>query len=89
MAEMIAELRALSDEELIKKHDQHAPSVQVATKHYLEELHRRDQGRVSEAILKLTRRITVMTAVITLATIINVTLLALGSDEVMKMFGVG
>ena len=89
MAETIAELRALSDKEFIKRHDQHAPSVQVATKHYLDELHRRDQRRVSETILKLTRWITAMTAVITVATIINVTLFALGGDEVMKVFGVG
>ena len=77
MAETIDQLRALSDEELIKRHDLHAPSVQVATVHYLEELHRRDQRRVCEAMLKLTRWITAMTAVITVATIINVVLFAL------------
>ncbi len=77
MAETIAELRVLSDEELIERHDRHASSVQVATAHYLNELHRRDQRRVSETIIKLTRWITAMTAVITVATIINVALFAL------------
>ena len=38
MAETISELRALSDDELISRHDDHAPNVQVATEHYLQAL---------------------------------------------------
>lgn len=74
MAETISELRALSDEDLIERHDRHAPNIQVATGHYLQELYRRDQIRLEKVMLTYTRLITAMTAVITVATIINVAL---------------
>ncbi|MGH6898404.1 MAG: hypothetical protein ACREJ5_17930 [Geminicoccaceae bacterium] len=77
MAETISELRALSDDDLIKRHDHHAPNVQVTTGHYLQELHRRDQKRLAEAMLKYTCQIRTMTWVITVVTIINVALFAI------------
>ncbi len=76
MAETISELRTLSDDELIRRHDDHAPNVQVATEHYLQELYRRDQKRGTEAMLSHTRRITFMTFVITVATLINLGIFA-------------
>ncbi len=72
MAETISELRTLSDDELIRRHDDHAPNVQVATGHYFQELYRRDQKRGTEAMLSYTRRITWMTLAITVATLINI-----------------
>lgn len=77
MSETIAELRALTDQELIERHDRHAPSVVIATKHYLDELARRDSARREEQMLAMTRRIVNLTvqirsftAVVTLATLV-------------------
>ena len=72
MAESIAELRKLSDEDLVNRHDQLASSTVVGTHHYLDELQRRDQQRLAQTMLKYTRWITVMTAVVTTVTIINI-----------------
>ena len=72
MAETVAELRAMSENELIKNHDAHARSVQVGTNHYLRELHRRDQMHLSKQMLRYTRSMTWMTVIITVATLMNV-----------------
>ena len=79
MAETFAELRALPDEELIRLHDHHAKSVQVATKHYLEELARREQDRATQTMLKLTQEVHSftkqmrnMTIAILLATLVSI-----------------
>ena len=72
MAETIAELRAMSTDELITKHDAHAKSVQVGTNHYLRELQRRDQLSLGEKMLTYTRWITLMTVFILIATLANV-----------------
>ena len=85
MAETISELRALSDEDLIRRHDDHAPNVQVATGHYLQELYRRDQKRGTEAMLSHTRRITWMTVVITVATLINLGILVISLQRSTSM----
>ena len=47
MAHPVAELRALSDEDLITLHDQHAIHTMVGVDYYLDELKRRDQERSS------------------------------------------
>lgn len=43
MSESFADLRALPDDELVKRHDQRAKSTVVGTGAYLEELNRRQQ----------------------------------------------
>ena len=67
----LKELRSLPDEELIKIHDHLAQSTVAGVNYYLQELARRDQNVQTEAMLKLTRWITWMTGIVTLATIIN------------------
>ena len=76
MAETIKELRALSTEELIRRHDNHATHTVVGTGHYLEEIARRDADEQTKAMLRLTRVMTVLTVVITILTVINVVLVA-------------
>lgn len=78
MSFALKELRAKSDEEIITLHDQIAKLDDQIAKHaiekvhyYLNELTRRDQSRQTEAILSYTRRITWMTGIVVLATILN------------------
>ncbi|MEC4183307.1 hypothetical protein VJ918_00615 [Adlercreutzia sp. R21] len=66
------ELRKISDEELIDQHDKEAKYTVVGTSYYLEELARRDSQRVNDSMLRCTKWITVMTAVMLLATVVNV-----------------
>jgi hypothetical protein len=76
MAETISELRELSDEEIIRRHDHRAKHTEVGTNHYLAELARRDQQRSSAAMLAYTRQMTILTVVVTVATIISTILVA-------------
>jgi hypothetical protein len=76
MAESIAQLRKLSEADLIRIHDSTAENTVVGTAHYLAELGRRDQQKTSDVMLqytremdKMTRRITFLTIVTTVATI--------------------
>jgi hypothetical protein len=73
----LAELRGISDEELVARHDQVATHLDPSVNYYLAELARRDQDRQTQAMLGYTRWITVMTAVMTVATIVNVIVAAL------------
>ena len=57
-----AELKKLSNAELIREHDEIAKSTVVGTAHYIEEIRYRQQ-------LRFTKLIAVLTAIITLATI--------------------
>lgn len=75
MSETIAQLRNLSDERLIEKHDAQAAHAGVSINHYLQELYRRDQKQVADTMLKYTRWITAMTFIITAATIVSVVVL--------------
>lgn len=72
MSEPLRELRSLSDDELIRRHDQHAASTQIGINHYLAELSRRDLDRQTQAMLRYTWWITIMTGVMLLCTIINI-----------------
>jgi len=54
MAETLAELRKLSDEEVIERHDALAKNTQPGTAHYLAEIARRDQDRPTRTINRLT-----------------------------------
>ena len=64
MANTIRELRGLTDDELIERHDKFAVDI-FTTKTYLDELKRRHENRHSTWIFRFT-------AVITIATVINV-----------------
>jgi hypothetical protein len=65
MAEPLRELRGLSDDEVIRRHDAAAQGTQIGTQHYLNEMARRDAERQTNKML-------LMTLVITVATIVNV-----------------
>lgn len=66
------ELRKMSDEELIDQHDKESKYTVVGTSYYLEELARRDSQRVNDSMLRCTKWITAMTAIMLLATVVNV-----------------
>lgn len=72
IAASLAKLRAMSNDELIKNHDETAKHNDVGVSYYLEELARRDQERQTKAMLRYTRWIIAMTVVMTIATVINV-----------------
>ena len=67
-----AKLRGMSDDELIQEHDEVAKGSMVGVNYYLDELARREQDRATNAMLKYTRWITIMTIIMTIATIVNV-----------------
>ena len=70
-----AELKKMSDEELIARHDRIAKRTTIGTGYYVDELRYREQSRVSAQVEKYTRHIFWLTLVVTLATIINVAIL--------------
>ena len=72
MSESLHQLRALPDDELIKRHDNLAPTTAVGTRYYLDELNRREQIRQTDVIRCYTKWITYMTIVITIATVVGV-----------------
>lgn len=76
MSETLTELRRMSDAELMRLHDLHAERTAVGISHYLAELSRRDQERTNESMLRHTRAMTRMTAVITAATLVSTALVA-------------
>lgn len=72
MALSLSDLRNLTDHELVESHDVQARTTVVGTQYYLDELNRRYQERQTNAMLRFTKWITVMTVVITLATLSGV-----------------
>ena len=70
-APTIAELRKLSDDDLISRHDRLAQSTQLGLGYYLDELNRRAQDHQTDRMVSLTRWITILTVVVTVATIAN------------------
>ncbi len=72
MAHPIAELKKLSDAELIRQHDEQAKHTVVGTAYYVDELRYRQQARLTRVMLWLTIVITVLTGVVTIATLHNV-----------------
>ena len=72
MSETVEQLRALTDEELVRRHDHHAQRTVVGTQHYLDELNRRYQERQTASMLRFTKWITIMTIIITVATLANI-----------------
>lgn len=72
-APKLKELRNMKDDILVSAHDQNAKDITVlGISYYLEELARRDQSRQTKQMLEYTRWIVRMTAIVTIATIINV-----------------
>lgn len=72
MAETVEELRNLSEDSLIRRHDKKAKQTMVGTAHYLQELERRDHLSINKSMLKYTRYIFWFTVAVTVFTMINV-----------------
>ncbi len=77
MSFRLEELRNISTEDLVKRHDHAAENTVVGVDYYLDELSRRDQEAQTRAMLRLTWLIAGMTGVMVVATIFNVLLFAL------------
>jgi hypothetical protein len=73
-APSVRRLRAASDDELIATYDEIAKNTVVGTAFYLEELQRREAMRISRSMWRLTWWIFGFTAVVTVATVVNVVL---------------
>ena len=71
MTESYSELKKLSDEELIRQHDLHAPKTVVGTRHFLDELRSRENGRVSLSVERMTKHIFWLTCMIGVATLVQ------------------
>jgi hypothetical protein len=76
VAETIEELRSLSTEEIIRRHDALSGNTSVGTRHYLNELARRDAEEQGRRMVALTRSINRLTWAIAIATFIGVALTA-------------
>jgi hypothetical protein len=77
MTEMLAELRALSDAEISRRHDQQAKDTVPSVNHYLQEIYRRDQNRQTVEMLDHTRAVRWMTWFMAALTVGNVLLVML------------
>ncbi len=66
------ELQKLSDEELIELYDKCAKNTVVGLSYYENEIVRRQNEKSNNIMVKCTVAITIMTAIMLLATIINV-----------------
>lgn len=84
MAETIQELRSMSDDELISRHDAGAKQTLVGTQHYLNELARRDLDRQTGAMLDYTKQVVDytkqvrnFTIAIVILTVVNVVIVAI------------
>lgn len=74
----IHELRTLSDEELIRRHDSEATHTLVGTQYYLDELHRRAQERQTITVVRYTKYIFWLTVAVGVLTATNVWLVVNG-----------
>ena len=72
MAASLAQLRAMSDDEIVRLYDKQASNTVVGINYWTEELNRRSQQRQTDSMLGLTKWITLMTVIITIATLVNV-----------------
>ena len=72
MALLLFDLQNLTNDELVKRHDEQAKTTVVGTQYYQDELNRRSQDRQTRAMLRFTKWIMGMTAAVTVATIVNV-----------------
>ena len=67
----LTELRALSESEIIERYDQLAAQTVVGTAFYLDELRARGLERSTRMMTRLTQWIFALTAVVTLATLVQ------------------
>lgn len=67
----LAEIRALSDNELVKMHDK-LDYYEWTQYEYRDELLRRQQERNTKTMKSLTVVITILTAIVTVATVVNI-----------------
>ncbi len=72
MSRSYKELQKVTDEELIREYDEHAKHTVVGISYYADELSRREIEKSNRIMVNCTIAITVMTAVMLLATIVNV-----------------
>ena len=70
MSYSLAQMREMSDEQLIREHDQHAAHTVVGTQYYLDELRHRDLERMSSASERLSRQAVLLTLVNTILAVI-------------------
>ena len=77
MSYTLAELRKLSDDDLARKYDElvKGTSLQNNPNHFLQILTWREQDRQTQAMLRLTRSVAIMTVVIAIATVVNMVVL--------------
>jgi len=71
-APSLRELKSMSNEELVSAYDTHAQGTQVGTSFLLDEIRYREMADLNAKVVSLTKWITFLTVVITLATIVNV-----------------
>ena len=72
MSQSIEQLRKLSDEEVIELHDRVATNTSVGVQFYLDEIHRREQNKQTDVMVKYTKQILLLTIAIGILTFINV-----------------
>ena len=73
----LSALQNLSDEEVVRRHDEQAKTTFVGIDYFLSELNRRYQKRQADSMRRFTMLIAIMTLVVTTATIINVVIAVL------------
>ena len=77
MSELFDNLKKLSDEELVRRHDEIAVSTMTGVTHYLDELRAREGARINTSVMKMTKVILVCTVVITIATLAQLYIVSL------------
>lgn len=72
MSMSIADLQAISDEQLIEFHDQIAVNTYVGVQYYLDEIRRRQSDKAEQVALELARRAYWMTVASTVLAVLSV-----------------
>ena len=80
----LRDLRELSDQELIRRHDALVPRVGISVNYYLQELARRDQDRQTQAMLRYTLWVAIMTGAIVAMTLTILVLTAINVWAVLR-----
>lgn len=78
MSESIAELKTLTDDDLIRLHDRVANVTVVGTAHYLDELRARQNARLSASVERMTKYILWLTIFVAVATFFQLVIAARG-----------
>ena len=76
MAHFYRQLRALSEDDLVREYDRIAPDTQLGLNFFRDELMRRDFDAQNARLLSMTHQIRLLTWGITLLTIVNALLVA-------------